>query len=402
MSATPQFLFATCQVQAEPVLKREIRRKWPSFRFAYSRPGFLTFKLPDPCPLKVDSDLGSLFARSWGFSLGKATGETVEERLAKTWELANELPGDIAAIHVWERDRYSPGYRDYEPGISTLAMQTAEQVRAARPTPLSLIPVLPDLIVKTPPVAEESAEATKTKQSPAAKKAAAGAAARGIHILGNQLAPGVMVLDIVIVEPGEWWIGYHMARGIESSWPGGLMPAELPPHAVSRGYLKMSEALLWSGLPVAAGETCVDLGSSPGGAAQALLDRGLRVIGVDPAEMHPDVLAHPNFVHERKRSKEVKRRLYFDAKWVTTDINLPPNYTLDTLEGILEHPSVKLKGLLFTLKLPDWELVKEIPEYLARVREWGFPTVRARQLQHNRQEICVTAYGLQTKTRAVE
>src|SRR4051812_46872906 len=114
MPDTSQFLFATCQVQAEPVLKREIRRKWPEFRFAYSRPGFLTFKLPDPCSLKPESDLGSLFARSWGFSLGKATGETPVQRLETIWELAKGLPGDAAAIHVWERDRYSPGYRDYE------------------------------------------------------------------------------------------------------------------------------------------------------------------------------------------------------------------------------------------------------------------------------------------------
>lgn len=374
MSASPQFLFVTCQVQTEPVLKKEMRRKWPDFRFAFSRPGFLTFKLPDSCSLKLESDLGSLFARSWGFSLGKATGGTAEERLAKVWELAEGLPAPAAAVHVWERDRYSPGYRDYEPGISTLAIQTADLVRAARPESLNGIPVLPEVTEKPVPTAK--ALPIRDGRSPAA---------------------GAIVLDVVIVEPEEWWVGYHMVRGIESSWPGGLMTAELPPHAVSRGYLKMTEGLVWSGLPVAAKETCIDLGSSPGGAAQALLDRGLRVIGVDPAEMHPEVLAHPNFIHERKRSKEVKRWLFLETQWVTTDINLPPNYTLDALEGILEYPGVELKGLLFTLKLPDWKLVKEIPDYLSRIRDWGFPTVRARQLQHNRQEICVAAYGLQKR-----
>jgi hypothetical protein len=32
-----------------------------------------------------------------------------------------------------------------------------------------------------------------------------------------------------------------------------------------------------------------------------------------------------------------------------------------------------------------------VPAYLERVRSWGFNQVSARQLQHNRQEICVAA-----------
>lgn len=170
------------------------------------------------------------------------------------------------------------------------------------------------------------------------------------------------------------------------------MPIELPPHAVSRGYLKMTEALVWSGLPIKPDETCVELGSAPGGAAQALLDAGLFVLGMDPAEIHPDVLAHPRFTHLRRRSKEAPRRIFLGANWVTADINLPPNYTLDTLEAILAYPGVSLRGLLFTLKLPEWDLADDIPYFLGRVRKWGFPNVRAGQLQHNRREICVAAF----------
>jgi 23S rRNA (cytidine2498-2'-O)-methyltransferase len=382
MSSAPSFLYMTCQVQAEPVLKRELRRKWQGFKFAYSRPGFLTYKLPDPCPLKADSDLGSLFARSWGFSLGKASSGTSEQRLEKIWELAKEAPVPPVGIHVWERDRYSPGYRDYEPGISTRAIETAELIRNSRPTELSLLPVLPDLAVMkaglpTVQPAEVAAAAKKTT------------AAGGQSFSMKKPPAKALILDVIVVEPEDWLVGYHLVRGVETTWPGGLMPAELPPHAVSRGYLKMAEGLAWSELPVVAGDTCVDLGSSPGGATQALLDRGLKVIGVDPAEMHPTVMAHPNFTHLRKRSKEVRRKLFLEVQWVVTDINLPPNYTLDTLEGILGHPGVKLKGLQFTLKLPDWKLANDIPDYLMRIRQWGFPNVRARQLQHNRQEICV-------------
>ncbi|WP_446915063.1 hypothetical protein, partial [Klebsiella pneumoniae] len=75
----PGFLFVTCQVGAEPALKRELARNWPELRFAYSRPGFLTFKLPPEHPLSQRLELRSIFARTAGYSLGKVTGGDANE-----------------------------------------------------------------------------------------------------------------------------------------------------------------------------------------------------------------------------------------------------------------------------------------------------------------------------------
>ena len=41
----PGFIFITCQIGAEAAVKGELARDWPGLRFAYSRPGFLTFKI---------------------------------------------------------------------------------------------------------------------------------------------------------------------------------------------------------------------------------------------------------------------------------------------------------------------------------------------------------------------
>jgi hypothetical protein len=73
-------------------------------------------------------------------------------------------------------------------------------------------------------------------------------------------------------------------------------------------------------------------------------------------------------------------------------MNVAPAYTLTTVEEIVTHPGVKIAGLIMTLKLFDWRLAAEIPDYLARVRSWGYEHVSARQLTHNRQEICVAAW----------
>ena len=61
------------------------------------------------------------------------------------------------------------------------------------------------------------------------------------------------------------------------------------------------------------------------------------------------------------------------------------------VEAIVTHPAVNVRGLLLTLKLLEWSLAEHVPDYLDRIRGWGYAHVRARQLPHNRQEICVTA-----------
>jgi 23S rRNA (cytidine2498-2'-O)-methyltransferase len=349
----PHFLFVTCQVGAERAVKGELVRRWPDFRLAFSRPGFLTFKLPPPgqCILADDFDLESVFARAYGFSLGKMVGETQEDLAAGTWELCKNLT--VQRVHVWERDSREPGDHGFEPGITPAAVDVHR------------------VLVGCCPRAE--------------------CLARGA---GNAALParvGDMVLDCVMVVPGQWWIGYHRARGVPSRWPGGMMPLALPPDAVSRAWLKMEEALRWSRLPIPRGARVAEIGSAPGGSSQALLARGFVVTGIDPAEMAPAVLSHPRFTHVRRRSTQVRRREFRKIRWLTADMNVPPDYTLEAVEAIVTHPEVHIRGLLLTLKLPDWSLASRVPEYLTRIRGWGYNVVQARQLHYDRRELCVAA-----------
>ena len=351
MAELARFVFMTCQVGAEPALKAEIARDWPGLRFAYSRPGFVTFKHSTGAEFSDDFHTHAVFARSTGVSLGKVTQGTPEERARQVWQMLADRP--IADLHVFPRDKFEPGFRDYEPGLT-------DESRGI------------DTLLRSVPEAPRAVAARQAPPPPDPKT-------------------GPLVADVVLVEPEEWWIGCHRARRPVSAWPGGLLPLELPVTAVSRVYLKMHESLLWSGFKMLPGQTVVELGSAPGGASQALLERELLVVGIDPAEMDAMVLSHPGFRHVRKRSKDVPRREFQRADWLTCDINLPPNYTLDTVEAIVKAPGVRLKGVIMNLKLVDWKLAESIPEYLQRVQSWGFRQVRARQLHHNRQEICVVA-----------
>ncbi len=194
--------------------------------------------------------------------------------------------------------------------------------------------------------------------------------------------------DLVLVERDEWWLGWHRASTPETRWPGGVPPIALPPRMISRAYLKIVEALEWSELPIQPGDRCVEIGSSPGGSCLALLERGLLVTGIDPAEMDSEVLAHPNFTHIRAIAKNVKRGIFRECRWLVMDANVAPNYTLDTLDGVLTQGGARPEGLVLTLKLTDPALVEELPAIAERIRRYGYGRVRMRQLAYNRQEIC--------------
>jgi 23S rRNA (cytidine2498-2'-O)-methyltransferase len=159
---------------------------------------------------------------------------------------------------------------------------------------------------------------------------------------------------------------------------------------ISRAYLKIVEALEWSQLPLAAGDYCVEIGSSPGGSCLALLERGLTVTGVDPAEMDPAVLAHPRFTHVRARAKDVKRSVFRGCRWLVMDANVAPNCTFDTLDGVLAA-GARPEGLVLTLKLTDPALAANLPNLADRLRRYGYRNVRMRQLTFNRQEVCAVA-----------
>ena len=109
-----RFLFAATQAGAERALKNEIAREHPELRFAFSRPGFVTFRLPDQ-PHR-DFALRSVFARTWGYSLGKVGGATDAQLAADASQLVGEqLPdGPIRHVHAWQRERALPGDDGYD------------------------------------------------------------------------------------------------------------------------------------------------------------------------------------------------------------------------------------------------------------------------------------------------
>ena len=327
-----EFLLVSCLPGAEGPLVARQAEVCPELRQAAWRRGVVTFRLPagfDP-PDDFCPDL--VFGRSCVRSLGQVTGAADADRATAAAALVGARAWD--AIHVWPR---------------TSRIDTDVQaIRQALATCVG------------PP---RAAAVTR---------------------------PGDLVLDCLVDSPDRWWIGWHRAARPPSTWPGGGYPGLLPATAVSRAWLKLDEALATFDIPLEPGATAVDLGAAPGGASQRLLEAGLAVVGIDPAPVESRVAAAPRFRQWRMRSRDVKLREFRPFDWIVCDMNIDPRGAMAELGRIVTAPGVRPRGILATLKLPDWSRAAELGGWLDAFRGWGFAP-RARQLSTAGREVFVAA-----------
>ena len=349
MSTTTPFCFFVCQHGAEPTIKGPLCAPFGTYRLAYSQRGFVTLKSEVRSEVWSDQLPGGPFVRARSHALKRVDGAEIGPRVAQVLDETADL--GWTAMHVWERDPVEVGWRGFEPDHSV----TSREVAAA------------------------FVQALQLRNDP-----------RSLRV-NIDAAIGQRVLDVIVLQRDQWWLGAHPVVTRADGWPGGTFSMKTPDNMVSRAYLKIAEATAWSGLRMRPGEQVVEIGSAPGGACQRLLEMGLQVTGIDPAEMAPEILAHPKFRHWRARSLEIKRRLFKPFRWLICDANVAPDYTLDTVESIVLYPTNQFAGLLLTIKLSDWIQARDLEAHLARVRGWGFARVTARQLAHNRREYCLAA-----------
>jgi 23S rRNA (cytidine2498-2'-O)-methyltransferase len=345
VSLQSPFLFTVCQVGAEPALKKEVARDFPQLKFAYSRPGFVTFKSAEP--LSVESDFQLVFARLSGLSMPKIA--SIPD-FVKTLQSLN-LSGPIC-VHVFERDQHIPGE---EPKGFTSGGWSGPAIEELRAQQGSL-----------------SLEINRPAQA------------------------GELVVNLILLGPQEYWMGVHRARAGLSFYPGANPGVTQPKEAPSRAFVKLEEGLLWSKAPLQAKDLAVEFGSAPGGASYSLLKRGLRVIGVDPGKMDPRILEEKNYRHISKTVATVfPPELSQSVQWLLVDMNVKPSVSLFAVDRFAVAFKSSLQGVLLTIKLNEWKMADEIPSMFEHVRSMGMSRVKATQLPSNGQEIFIAGFTRQ-------
>jgi 23S rRNA (cytidine2498-2'-O)-methyltransferase len=345
------FLFTVCQVGAEGALKEEISKNYPDLRFAFSRPGYLTFKSIQSQGFTPDFHFQTVFARAYGVSLGQfktesldPVGEAVEKirSLSKTGKLR---------LHVWERDFHAPNEEPEAYVRGALSCPLEKKIRS-----------------QIKGIWEESVEAQE----------------------------GDLVFDVVVLDQDQYGLGIHWHSALHSSLPGGYFQMVLPKEAPSRAFLKLEEVIHWSQAPIRSGDLAIEIGSAPGGASYSLLKRGISVVGIDPAAMDPRVLQHPEFRHiQRPVGTVLREELPESIQWLLLDMNVEPRISMFAVDRLASRMIDSLLGVFLTVKLNQWKFAREIPDMVAHVKAMGMTKVKVAQLSHHRQEIAI--YGLTRK-----
>ena len=122
---------------------------------------------------------------------------------------------------------------------------------------------------------------------------------RRLRPLPVPFTPGDSLVQLLLTAPGRGFLSVAAAPVPErwqrwiSPFPKGEVAPASDQSAPSRAFAKLAEAGLRLGRPIAVGETCVDLGASPGSWTWLARQQGARVIAVDRSPLREDLARDP-------------------------------------------------------------------------------------------------------------
>jgi 23S rRNA (cytidine2498-2'-O)-methyltransferase len=147
--------------------------------------------------------------------------------------------------------------------------------------------------------------------------------------------PAHALVQLLLTAPDRGWMSVSSApapflfRRLVSPFPKGEVPPASDKAPPSRAFAKLIEAELRLGRRIARGETCVDLGASPGSWTYVALQRGARVIAVDRAPLRADLMRHPGMVFRKGDAFSFQPEEPVD--WLLCDVIAAPARSIDLL-----------------------------------------------------------------------
>ncbi|BBI33670.1 SAM-dependent methyltransferase [Cohnella abietis] len=180
------------------------------------------------------------------------------------------------------------------------------------------------------------------------------------------------------------YMGCSLPSDNLSDWPGGAVRFRKDEGVISRAAFKLLEAERAFNLPLDQFSYALDLGAAPGGWTSVLLERGLKVTAVDPAEMDPSLELHPRLRHMRRNAADISFAPgSFDL--LVCDMSWDPHHTCRIVSELAPVLSAGGSGII-TLKLmhrKPFQSIQDLMEDYGQV----FDIRKVKQLFHNREEV---------------
>lgn len=200
------------------------------------------------------------------------------------------------------------------------------------------------------------------------------------------------LLQTCLVSPARGYLSYcdpamlRTWRRCVARFEGGRVLVDDDRRAPSRAFKKLVEVETRMQRRIATGETCVDLGSSPGSWAYTALERGARVLAVDRSPLRDDLMRNPRLAFVRGDAFRYQPGEPVD--WLLCDVIAYPRKTLELLERWLAQRWCKRFCVTIKFRGPDeYAIVDEFKACLEASRA----EYELRRLTHNKNE--VTAFG---------
>jgi 23S rRNA (cytidine2498-2'-O)-methyltransferase len=143
------------------------------------------------------------------------------------------------------------------------------------------------------------------------------------------------ILQLLLTSPETGFLSTALAplpyqlRVLISPFPKGEIEPARDKEPPSRAFAKLVEAELRMGCGIGSGETCVDLGASPGSWTYVALHRGARVIAVDRAPLREDLMAHARLKFAKGDAFNYVPEAPVD--WLLCDVIAAPQRSIDLL-----------------------------------------------------------------------
>jgi len=147
----------------------------------------------------------------------------------------------------------------------------------------------------------------------------------------------------------------------------------------SRAYLKLWEALTRLGRYPKPGETCIDLGASPGGWTWVIQSLGAQVIAIDKAPLDPAVASLPGVETRAQSAFALAPADVPPADWLFSDIIAYPERLLRLVTLWLE--SGRARNIVCTIKFQGET------DLAAQAAFQAIPGAQVFHLHHNKHEL---------------
>jgi hypothetical protein len=160
------------------------------------------------------------------------------------------------------------------------------------------------------------------------------------------------LVQCFLTSPDSGWFSTSLApqayahRDLISWFPRGEVPLADDKSAPSRAFTKLVESEQRLGRRIERGQTCVDLGASPGSWSYVAIQRGAHVIAVDRSELREDLMRNPRLRFETADAFKYKPPQAVD--WLVCDVIAAPQRSIDLLLEWLREK--RMRNFIVTIK----------------------------------------------------